>query len=277
MSYGVDDNFQYTELLLDSPDTNLTGNAQGSPNNWPFYYFTTKKFDMAAIKILSAEIPNVFDTINTVNNTFIYNDGVNHTVTIPIGNPTGSQLATQLQTALSAISAGFTVTWNAQTLKFTFTQALAIPWSFQFPTRNTLYNIMGFSAGALYTQTGAGSVINSENVAIVSGPYYLNLNSRVAGPYIECNTTDGSYSGGIGPTICRIPIDVNKGSVIFYRDVCPNMWFDFVGSDFQYLDFYLTLGGDQNQIPLDMKGVPWSMKLGVLTYRNRQKGVSIGK
>lgn len=52
MSYGVDENFQYTELLLDSPDTNLTGNAQGTPNNWPFYYFTTKKFDMAAIKVL---------------------------------------------------------------------------------------------------------------------------------------------------------------------------------------------------------------------------------
>lgn len=272
MSYGIDPELQYTELTLDSPDTNNTGNSQGTPNNWPFYYFTSKTYDMAAIKVLSAEIPNVFDTINTVNNTFVYNDGTSHTLTIPTGNPTGTQLAAQLQTAISAITVGFTVTWDSQTLRFTFTQPLAITWGFGFPNRNTMYNIMGFSAVSTYTQTGAGSAIVSDNVAIVSGPYYLNLNSRVAGPYVACNGADGSVGGGFSPTLARIPITVNKGSVIFYVDPNPTMWFDFLRSDFQYLDFYLTLGGDQNQVPLDMKGVPWSLKLGILTHRNKQKG-----
>lgn len=277
MSYGVDSDFQYTELLFDSPGTTFAGQSGAVPNNWPFYYFTTKNFDMAAIKVLSSEIPNVFDTVNSASQTFIYNNGADNLITIATGNPTGAQLATQLQTAISAISAGFTVSWDSQNLKFTFTQALGIAWSLIFPTKLTMYATLGFSVGGSYTGFGAGSTIVSANIAQITGPYYLNLNSRTAGPFIECNSTDGSPGGGINPTICRIPIDVNKGSVIFYKDPDPSMWFDFVGAKNTYIDLYLTLGNDQNTIPLDMKGAPWSVKMGVLTYRNKAKGgVQIG-
>ena len=279
MSYGVSSDLQYTELLFDSAGTTFSGQANSPTNDWPFFYFTTKNFDMAAIKVLQMEIPNVFDTVNSVNQTFIYNNGVNNLITIAVGNPTGAQLATALQTAISAISAGFTVTWDSATLKFTFTQALAISWSLVFPSKLTMYATLGFSVLETYTATGAASTIVSPNIAQITGPYYLNLNSRTAGPFIECNSTDGAPGGGINPTICRIPIDVNKGAVIFYKDPTPDMWFDFIGSRFQYLDFYLTLGNDQNTVPLDMKGAPWSIKLGVLTQRKAagaDRAVQIG-
>ena len=279
MSYGVDSTLQYTELLFDSPGTTFSGQAGTAVNDWPFYYFTTKNFDMAAIKVISMEIPNVFDTVNSVSRTFIYNNGADNTITIATGNPTGAQLATAIQSAISAISAGFTCTWDSATLKFTFTQALAISWSLKFPSKLTMYATLGFSVLGSYTATGAASTIVSANIAQITGPYYLQLNSRTAGPFIECNSTDGNPGGGINPTICRIPIDVNKGAVIFYKDPTPDMWFDFIGSRFQYLDFYLTLGNDQNTVPLDMKGSPWSIKLGVLTQRKvvgQGRAVQIG-
>lgn len=272
MSYGVDPNFQYSELMFDSSATTFSGDAGATSNDWPFFYFTTKNYDMAAVKVLSMEIPNVFDTVNAVSRTFIYNNGVDRIITIATGNPSGPDLATALQTAIAAFSAGFTVTWNSNTLKFTFTQALAISWSLIFPTKLSMYSTIGFSVGGTYTASGSGSTIVSANIAMVSGPFYLNLNSKSAGFFIESNSTDDSPGGGINPTIARIPIDVNKGSVIFYRDLDPTMWFDFGGrtggNPITYLDFYLTLGNDQNTIPLDMKGAPWSIKLGVLTYRH---------
>ena len=47
------------------------------------------------------------------------------------------------------------------------------------------------------------------------------------------------------------------------------MWFDLVTPEISYLDFYLTVGADQNQIPVDMKGAPWSFTLGLLVKRTK--------
>ena len=40
-----------------------------------------------------------------------------------------------------------------------------------------------------------------------------------------------------------------------------------MGVQFDAFDFYLTLGSEQSQVPLDMQGVSWSIKLGILNYR----------
>lgn len=237
--------------------------------SWPSYLYTSKKPDIAGIKVLSAEIPFVFDVINPGNNTFIYTTaGTPNTITIPSGTYTGTTLAAQLQTLISAITVGFTVTWSSTTLKFTFTYPLAAAWSLSFTNRNTAYSPMGFLPGSVNSATGVGSTVVSTIIAQVSGPYYLYVNSTTIGSLINFNLPDGSITGGIGPEICRIPINVQYGSVIFYNDPDPAKYFDFfTGVQFSSFDFYLTLGSDQYQKPLDMKGSPWSLKLGILSYR----------
>ena len=283
--FGINNSLEYVELCLDSWDTNSSGNAgfQGSNStdsqivfSWPQYYFTSKKLEVAAFKIIQAEIPFVYDVISKVNNTFIYTvSGVPTTITIPIGTYTGPQLATQLQTLLAAVSTGFTVVWNSQLLKFVFTQLTAVPWSFNFASRKTAYSPLGFLPGNTVTAiTGAGSQIISTIIAQVTGPYYLYINSRILGGLINFNTADGAYQKGIGPELCRIPVNVQYGSVIFYNEPDTTHFFDFFCSgQFDNMDFYLTLGSDQYQQPLDMKGSPWSLKIGLLCYRGATSNI----
>ena len=61
--YGINNSLEYTELVLDSPDASNAG-ASGFENSsapaneiiysWPEYYFTTKKFVVAGMKVISA-------------------------------------------------------------------------------------------------------------------------------------------------------------------------------------------------------------------------------
>ena len=275
--YGLNQTFEYTELVLDSWDSATAAGqyfegSSSDPNlikySWPQFFFTSRKPQVAGIKVLQAEIPFVYDVITASNNTFTYTTaGVPNTITIPTGTYTGPLLATQLQTLIAAITPAFTVTWNATTLKFTFTYPLATTWSLFFATRNTAYSPLGFVPTFIYSNSGIGSTIVSATVAQITGPYYIYVNSNKIGSLINFNLPDQGVEGQ-GTEICRIPVNVNPGSVIFYNDPAPTMFFDFFANNqFDSFDFYLTLGRDQYQKPLDLKGAPWSLKLGILTYR----------
>ena len=275
--------FEYVELNLDSWDASTAGNSvwENSTSavnqlkySWPQFYFTSKNLVVAGMKVLSAEIPFVFDTVTPGNNTFIFTvNGVQTTITIPVGTYTGTTLATQLQTLLAAVSASFTVTWSSTTLRFTFTFAGgAVVWGFIFGSRSTAYSLLGFLPGSTNTQSGNGS-FSSATVASPTGPYYMYLNSRTLGSLINFNLPDGAATGS-GPELCRIPVSANFGELILYTDPDPEKYFDFfIGNQLKSFDFYLTLGSDQYQKPLDMKGVAWSIKLGLLVYRDASQNL----
>ena len=275
--------FEYIELCLDSWDASASGGSafegSTSPANqvkysWPQFYFTQKNLNVAAMKIISAEIPFVFDTVTTSNNTFIFTvNSVETTITIPTGTYTGASLATQLQTLLAAVSASFLVTWSSSTLRFTFTFAGgAVPWGFIFSSKRTAYSLLGFLPATTTTITGNGSII-SPTVGSPTGPYYLYVNSRTLGSLINFNLPDGAASG-VGPELARIPVSCNFGELIQYTDPDPEKYFDFfTGIQFSSFDFYLTLGSDQYQKPVDMKCAPWSLKLGLLVYRDASQNL----
>lgn len=283
---GLDENLSYLELAVDSFDATAAGGQlwrnTSSPANelifsWPKFFWSEKSPEIVGIKVVSAEIPNVWDAISLGNNTLIYTTGgVPNTITVPVGNYTGAALATNLQASISAITAGMTVTYNAATHQFTFTQTVsAVAWSLSFPTKNTLYMILGFLAGSTNSAVGAGSTVVSTVVANVTGPYYLYLNSRILGPLINFNLTDGNIASAGGPQIARIPVTVNKNSVIFYTDPNPDFFFDyFTQTPLSNFDLYLSLGSDQEQTPLDMKGAPWSVKFGILAYREASRNLA---
>ena len=269
--FGLNQVFEYTELNLDSWDASSSGNTDGvaSSASWPLFYYTTRNEDVAAVKILSASIPFTFYTLTSSNNTFTFTEaGTPTTVTIPPGTYSGSQLAAQLQTLLAALSAGFTVAYSGVTLLLTFTHNTAAAWSLFFNGRLTAYSYMGFLPDTTYSAVGVGSVITSVIVAKATGPDYLYVNSRKLGPFINFNLADGSPTGGDFPGLCRIPINTSFGGTIVYNDPDPQKYFDlFLGREFDSFDFYLTLGSDQAQVPLDMRGTAWSLKLAILSYR----------
>lgn len=272
--YGLNQTFEYSELCLDSTDaTTYNGDFTSTPNiakfSWPTFFFTGKQDRVAGIKVLSAQIPFVYDVINTSNNTFLFTEGgVPFTITITPGTYTAATLATELQTRIAAVSAGFTVTYSSTLLKFTFNHNTGVAWSIFFGTRNTPYLHMGFPVGTVYSATGVSSIV-SPFAVLVTGSNYLYLNSSKIGSLINFNLADGNPKGGSGQQICRIPVTVSYGGIITYNDPDPSKYFDFfAGGQFDSFDLYLTLGADQSQIPLDMKGVSWSVKLGLLSYRS---------
>lgn len=275
-NFGLNDTLEYTELNLDSFDAASSANSGvADSSSWPLFYYTSRNENVVGVKVLSASIPFVFYPISSANNTFTYTEGATpYTITIAPGNYTGTTLASALQTAIQVRSAGFTVSYSTTTLLMTFTHNTATAWSIYFPTRDSLYSFMGFKPQTLYSASGIGSVIVSPYVARASGPDYLYLNSRKLGPFINFNLSDNSATGGDFPGLCRIPINASYGSTIIYEDPDPEKYFDlFLGNQFDSFDFFLTLGADQSQVPLDMRGVSWSIKLAILSYRKATEDI----
>ena len=107
----------------------------------------------------------------------------------------------------------------------------------------------------------------SSIVAQVNGPNYLYLNSRTFGPQVNFNLTEDAVGGNGGPQICRIPINAARNAVVLYVNPNAQDFFDCFAESVNQFDLYLTLGPDQTQTPLDMKGVSWSVKFGFLSQR----------
>lgn len=261
-SNSLSTKFSYTELLCDT--------ANGSPNSgsfpaadWAQFYFTQKEYIVAGIKVIKAEIPFVFDTISAANNKFYFKTPSLFTeaqLSIPVGNYTGPSLATAFQNALNSVApGGFTVTWNTTTLRFDISSGTTSTIRFTGPSPKLM---LGFPDGS----TSLGTNASSPNAAAPSGPLYLFLNSATLGPSINCHAQDDTKNIN---QICKIPIDVNPGGVILYRDPNPQQFFDFIStSDFTNFDLYLTLGFDQEQVPLHTNGLGFSVTLGILQHRD---------
>jgi len=275
---SISDTFEYIELCCSNFDATAPGGqfwkGSTSPLNeiiysWPKFYWTQKTPDIVGMKVISATIHNVWDTVNTTNQTFIYTiGGVPNTITVPVNSYTGATLAATLQTLLSAITPGLTVTFSASQL-FTFTQTIsAVAWNLTFTSKQSMYYHLGFLPVSVNGSAGVGSTVTSTITANPDGPRYLYLNSRQMGPLINFNLTDGNVATTGGPQICKVPITGAKFAHITYADQNPTMFFDFfVGTKFENFDLYWTLGSDQDQVPLDMKGSEWNVKLGFIGYR----------
>ena len=263
--------------------------------------------DVAAIKVLEVQIPvswYVFNSANSgPNSLFTLAETGQSPVTVPLfpvtvagvtytyGNYTASQLAPLLGAALTAVSPSgytYTVNYNSNTQKFTFynNQATTKPFTFTFGlstnsgNKNTRLYI-GFPGGTTTSQTfsstlpGSGFVgdaLVSPNAQLVSGPNYVYLNSAKLGSDVDVFLPAGAVNlggGTAGPQIAKIPVTENYNGVIYWSDPDPQKWFKYDQlQSINSMDFYLTLGNTTTQIPLQLNGLSFSVKLGVL---KRQK------
>jgi hypothetical protein len=119
------------------------------------------------------------------------------------------------------------------------------------------------------TQTIAkGNILVAPNVIQITGPNYLYLNSQKLGNLTDLYLPSGAvnlFGGNSGPQIAKIPITADPGGVIFWKDPDVFKYFDLenLGS-LTELDFYLTLGNLSTQIPLQLNGANFSVKLALL-------------
>ena len=83
--------------------------------------------------------------------------------------------------------------------------------------------------------------------------------------------------GKTGPQIAKIPVNTNPDGIIFWKDPDPQKWFKFRQlQSLSNFDFYLSLGNTTSQLPLQLNGLGFSLKLGVLkeVLTNSDRAVS---
>lgn len=288
-NFGLNDNYEYFEFALDSLDADSSYNGTSASTDWPSFTVAAKGplQDVVAIKILEAQIPFSYYVFNSVNQNFLFtDDGVtNGVVTIPVGNYTADALATVLTTGINALVSGntYTVTYDSATsMKFTITSnsnthifTLSFGAGYNIPgvqpnsgNKNPRLWI-GFPPGdTVSTSIGGKQTIVAPNVALVSGPGYLYVNSRKLGSDVDVFLPNGAFNlggGKAGPQMAKIPVNCNKGGIIVWQDPDPQKWFKY--DQLQTLngfDFFLSLGNTTSQYPLQLNGLGFSLKLGVL-------------
>lgn len=296
MANNTNNKLQYYEFELDSLDANGSAAAGVASTDWPVFLLggKTPLTNIARMKILEVQIPftwYVFNSANTAYNgdpggtpnpgsqwTLVETGGVSSGLSLyPVivtGNYSGgAALATALQNALNAVSSLYVVTFDATTQKLLFTTTKASVTSFTFtfglPTNSGNKNprlYIGFPGG---TTSSSGTSMVSPNVVMISGPNYLYVNSLAIGQLTNLYLPQGAVNlggGNAGPQMAKVPVSVTSGNVIFWQDPATQWseWFQVQNLPLlNKVDFYLTLGNTTTQIPLQLNGLSFSLKLGV--------------
>ncbi len=298
MSFGgLDGNLRYYEFEVDSAAADYGMSSLSSVRDWPLFKLGGKKplENIAGIKILEAEIPFSWYIFNSENNTFLLTEtGFGPvTVTIPIGNYTVGQITAILSTSLSNVSpSGFDyfVVFESNIQKFLYSNASTdnLPFSFTFGSDGDAgdsnpRNFLGFPAGTTGSQSfvggGAGNLLSSPYVLSITGPNYLFINSFKMGNLTDLYvplTSDTLTRGNSGPQMAKVPVTVQPGGTIYWQDPCPTMFFDLENlNSLTEIDFFLSLG-NSSQVPLQLNGQSFSLKIGVLVNEFTNSSVSSG-
>lgn len=302
-NYGLNNDYEYMELELDSLDA--TGAAQygSAKTDWPMFFVAGKGpvDNMVALKIMEVSVPVSWYVFNSVNNTFILTEmvgvtPVDATVTLPIGNWNLVELAANMVTALDAVSPNgwtYTVTYDRHLGKYTFSNGqtmVSSPFTFRFgagegefagvPANSGNKNPrlwIGFTPGITSsTVTTLGDTIVAPNYQMIGGPAYLYLNSRTLGSNTDVYLPEGAInlSGGkAGPQIAKIAVQANADGWVHWVDPDPQKYFPFnTNNTINSMDFYLTLGNTTSQNPLQLNGLGFSIKVAILTKKISNQG-----
>ena len=295
-NFGLNDSLEYTEFEFDSFDSNQSYDQRFYTTDWPNFYLGKPLSNVAAVKVLEAQIPFTYYIFNSNNNTFVLHEwktggtvDTSSTVTIPVGNYTSVTILPALKAALEAASVvngntfTYTVAYSSLTMLLSITNSDAT--NADFFTLNFGTGLfdpgytnprlpLGFSGGVNTSSVGSGAqtqILVSPSVIQLTGPNYVYLNSRSLGALIHLylpgngvlNPVDG---GADGPQIAKIPITVLPGGVCSWQDPDPLKWFDVGNTNISgTMDFYVTLGTSGYETPLNFNGGSFSFKLGILT------------
>lgn len=286
-NYGLNNNYEYKEFSLDSLDADSSFITSAASTDWPRFTVAADGplENVVAIKVLEAEISFSWDVFNSVNNSFTITESVGgtKTITIPVGNYTGAAIATALTTAFvtAGTTATYTVTYSGLRNRLVFTSStnntflLSFGAGYNIPgvqpnSGNTNPRLfIGFPPGdTSSTSVGGVQVITSPNTLLLSGPNYLYLNSTKLGSDMDLYLPTGAFNlggGKSGPQIAKIPVNCNANNLITWKDPDPQKWFKFRQmQSLSNFDFYLTLGNTTSQLPLQLNGLGFSLKLGIL-------------
>jgi hypothetical protein len=269
---GLSASLKYYEYEFDSAEAVQSFNINETSLDWPNFQFTNPLTNIAGMKVLEAQIPFSFYSINDRNKSFILTStSGTFTVTLPVGNYDSNSLLSVTKAAMLLVdpAGAYTITFSANTGKYTF--LAGIPFSMTFGTVGGPSDVhpganLGFNSGT----TATALVIPAPKVAAINGPTYLYVCSDSLGPLcqlylpVSSEATSSLSQGGLGPEMAKIPINANPYEIIDYKDPDPEKYFNIDQLfTLQGLDLYLTIG-TSFQKPVRLNGLPFSVKLGII-------------
>lgn len=301
---GISKSLKYYEFAIDSFDGGQPFASGVSKLDWPIFQVGGKRplRNIAAIKILEAQIPFSWYTLNSSNNTFILEEAGAAPITVTMtwsapgdalvpaeGNysisdyvGTNGLLTNSLNWASDAngVNTTFNSAYNDKVFKIEIWNNVATPGR-QFilkfgndatdPGNTNPRYLLGFGPGNNTSQgwnSTVGDYLQAPFVAQTTGPNYLYINSQRIGNLTDMYLPKGATNlggGNSGPQMCKIPVDCQPGGIIYWRDPDPEKYFDLENLDtLSEIDFYLTLGNSSGQVPLKLNGGNFSLKLCIL-------------
>ncbi len=265
---GIADFLHYNEWEADASDRTL-----GTLNH-PTFILQKEVSDLVGFKVIEAEIPFTYYVINPTNQTFTLTEpgGTNApiTITLPVGNYTGSSITQALQTALAAgtgVIRTYTVTLTASTGKLRIASSANEAFVLTFGTTGDFGASnprlwLGMAAGA---NTATAGVLVAPSVALLSGPSYLYLCSTRLGLLNNDTLRRGDLAQS-GAVVAKIPVNTNPGGTIMWSDPDTGKYFEVDAAQLTSVDFYLAFGGVGMALPeVDLNGVAFSVKIGLIT------------
>lgn len=208
--------------------------------------------NVSSIQIRSIEIPFSFYPINVNNNTVAWEDNVPNSYSCTLTNKyyTGSDLATELATKMNAEMSGFTVTYDNNTMKFTFANAT----QFKFVPDSMSGDVLLGISNTITQSLGTSKV--SDRVVNFAGSNYLLIESSNLSGGRALSQLSGKTRR---PVLCKVPVNQDFGLILYMEAQSDDLMlrydqnFRFDEIDFQVVD------SDFNEV--DFNGSDWSIEL----------------
>ena len=233
-------NYPPQEVYLSSKFATLKIN--GDDNSDMLFYFSTPivcplGYNMK-LKLINFTFPIAFYLIDANNNALYINDVL---ITLTNGNYNASTLRTMLLTKL----AGFSITYNTATNKYTFTNTSA----FTFNSQSTCFILLGFLEGNSYSSVA--NSLTSSTVINLSGQY--NMVYFDVPNFTTYNLSSGS--GGRTTILSAIPVSVPPGGVVFWENTYDS---HTVVQDDTISFFHIRILGEDLVSRVEFNGQHWN-------------------
>lgn len=203
-----------------------------------------------SVSVRSIEIPFSWYCINTSNNRISWSSsGTDYSATLSPGNYTADELAIELQNKMNAQLAGFIVTYEDKTLKYTFSHnSTSFVINYAESTCNLLIGLI------IVAPDSAGLSWTSQNVIQITGSNLLFLESNVLSSGRALSHSDEEER----PIFLKVPVNQNAGSIVTRESKDDDVL--IFNSQFGISEIDFRLVDDEYNL-VDLNGLDWSLEL----------------
>lgn len=251
-SYNLDSKLQAQEIYLDSQYSTIN-NTNGKNND--VYFFLNAPVSIQydhdiVLRIDNFVCPISFFVVNDSNNLLIINS-TNYTIA------EGNYNALTLTTELNSILSGFTVTYDANNNKLTFSRST----SFTISSSSTCLKIIGFSEiSHTSSLSGLDYILTSDYVVNLSGTSLIYIDI----PTVTTRNISSKDGGAFTTIIKSIVCDVPYGSILSYTNNTTSA----VVLKEKYISYFNVRLLDDEYNLLDLNGQHFTLTLELFFYPN---------